>query len=66
MMIMEYTVKQSNLQKGTVDYIGTDANMATNVAADEFGNPFDTFTTYNASSVVTGVYVSCGTAWLKY
>lgn len=63
---MKYTVKQSNLQKGTVDYIGTDANMAANIVAEEFGSPFDTYTTYDASNNVTGVYVSCGTAWLKY
>lgn len=63
---MKCTVKQSNLAKGTVDYIGTEADLAANISAGEFGNPFDTFTTYDDENNITGVYVSTGQAWLKY
>ncbi|HOQ07938.1 MAG TPA: hypothetical protein PLP87_09065 [Clostridiales bacterium] len=63
---MQFTIKRTNLAKGTVEYIGTEADMAANKSAGEFGNPFDTFTTYDDENNITGVYVSTGQAWLKY
>ena len=67
--MVTYTVEQTNFQKGTKDYIGTTAQLATSIAASEFGEPFDTYTAYDDATTpkkVSAIYVSVGTAWVSY
>jgi hypothetical protein len=67
--MVTFTVKQSNNPKGTVDYIGTTDQLATSIAASEFGNPNDTYTAYDDAASpkkVSAIYVSVGTAWIQY
>ena len=67
--MVTYTAKQSNLQKGTTDYIGTTTQLATSIAADEFGEPNDTYVAYDDAATpkkVSAIYVSVGTAWVSF
>lgn len=67
--MVTYTVKQTNFVKGTTDYIGTTAQLATSIAASEFGEPNDTYTAYDDAASpkkVSAIYVSVGTAWIQY
>jgi hypothetical protein len=64
---MQYTAKQSNLAKGTVDYLVTTTQHAANEAAGKFGNAFDSFTVFDAGTKkVTAIYISTGTAFISY
>lgn len=67
--MVTYTVKQENFQKGTTDYIGTTDQLATSIAASEFGKPNDSYTAYDDAASpkkVSAIYVSVGTAWIQY
>lgn len=67
--MVTYTIKQQNFQKGTTDYIGTTTQLATSVAASEFGEPNDTYIAYDDAvdpKKVSAIYVSVGTAWVSF
>jgi hypothetical protein len=64
-----YTTMTENFGKGTNSYKGTTTQHASAVSASEFGEPGDTYTSYDDSATpkkVSAIYVSVGTAWVSY